>query len=111
MSQPITDETVQIYDDDLVDHLRLSIRLWVECRRHIELDARGKEKLRPEATGEHRIVVVDDAAGDVVEAHNGVEEGVSDRRRGIHVCQRNEMGGLGESVNHGEDHRFAIDPR
>jgi hypothetical protein len=45
-----------------------------------------------------------------VEAHDGVEEGVSDRRRGIWVCQRNEMGGLGESVDHGEDHRFAIDP-
>jgi hypothetical protein len=44
-----------------------------------------------------------------VEANNGVEEGTDDRHRGVQVCQQNEVGQLGEPVDHGEDHRLAVD--
>jgi hypothetical protein len=107
----ITDKAAQIHDDDLVDGLQLTARLLVKCRRHVELDADRGEELCLETVGENQIPVADDAAGDAVEANDGVEESVGDHRRGVQVYQWDEVSHLGEPVDHGEDHRVAVDTR
>jgi hypothetical protein len=83
----------------------------MQRRRHVELDTGGREELCLEPAGENRVSIADDAAGDAVEANDGVEEGAGDHRCGVRVRQQNEVGRLGETIDHGEDHRFAVDAR
>jgi hypothetical protein len=57
----------------------------MQRRRHVELDAGSREELCLEPAGENRVSIADDAAGDAVEANDGVEEGAGDRRCGVWV--------------------------
>jgi len=53
----IADDAPEVHGDDLVDSLRLSIRLGVEGGAQPQLDAGAAEQVTPNVTGEHRITV------------------------------------------------------
>jgi hypothetical protein len=46
-------EAAKVHDDDLIGCLGLAVRLGVEYRCHVELDAGEAHELLPEDGGEH----------------------------------------------------------
>lgn len=100
---PITCDTAQIHSNHLVDHLRLTVCLRMERCAHAQGDARHLEEVMPHMAGADRIPVADDRRREAVEPYNAVEERPGDRDGGVGVAERDEVGVLGEAIDHRQD--------
>jgi hypothetical protein len=83
----------------------------VERRGEVKLDTGECKQLPSKFTCEDRIPIADNGAWKSVEADNVGEERPGHRGRRIGMAQRNEMGELGESVDHCQNDRLAVDLR
>ena len=73
----------------------------MEGSTHAQLDARLAKQIPPNLAGEHGVAIAHDGIREPVQADDVVAESAGDGRRGVRVPQRDEMGVLGEPVNHG----------
>lgn len=71
----ITGDATQVHRNSLVHHLRLSVRLWMECRAHAELDPSELEDITPHMSHEDRVPITDNRLRKSMEADNVLEEG------------------------------------
>lgn len=103
----ITCHTTQIHCNHLVDHLQLVIYLRVEGHAHTKSHACPLEEVTPHVAGKHRVPITDNGQGKPMQLNDTVEEGVSDRRRGVGVTKHDKMRVHGEGVDDGENDRLA----
>jgi hypothetical protein len=95
-------EATQIHGSDLVCCLRLGI----EHRGQLQLDASQRKELPLEVPNEYLIPVIDNGARNDLKLHNGLEEDTSDSE-GWPNGKKNHC--LGEPVDNGEDDVFVVD--
>ena len=103
---PITGEAPKVHDDDAIGRLRLTIRLRMKGRRHVQLATQEAHELPPERLSEDGFTIGDHRLRHAMEAHDVGEERLRHGLRRIGVRQRDEMAILAKTVHHGEDHRF-----
>jgi hypothetical protein len=75
----------------------------------VELDLYQREQLRLELACENGVPIADDGAGHTVKSDYGVEECPCYGCHRVGVAKRDEVHVLGESVDHREHHRFAVE--
>jgi hypothetical protein len=68
-------QATKIHCDHFDGGFRLSLRLGVKGRGHLQLDAHRLEQLTPKLTCEHQVSIGYDGAGNPVQPDYGVEEG------------------------------------
>jgi hypothetical protein len=74
----VTCNTAKIHRNDLVNHLRLAIRLRVESCTHAQLHPRHLEEVAPHFASKHGVPVADDGSGELVQPNNAIKESLGD---------------------------------
>jgi hypothetical protein len=96
-------EGTEILFQDLVDTFSLAITLWMERGRHVWLHVEEGNEVAPEVGGEDLVTVGHDVCWQTVEAVDVAEEETGNVGRDGCGLGRDEMGHLGEAVDHDKD--------
>lgn len=99
----IAGHAVEIDLDNLVDHLRLTVRLRMEGGAHVKTHLEEMEKLLPKLANENKVSVGENSGWETMKTDDVGEEHSCRRSRSIWMHQMNKVGIFGETVN---DHYY-----
>jgi hypothetical protein len=106
LPRTIISDAVEVHRDHFVGCFRLAVRLRVERRGEVQLDADEEEQLMLESAGEEW-----NRAQEAVWADDVCEEGTRHQGRHIWMDHRYKMGELGEPVDYCQNDKLVVDPR
>jgi hypothetical protein len=87
----------------------LAASLRLERGARLQRHSAEAEDLPPHRVGENRVPVADNGGQNAMKPDNLLEEGRRDRRCSIWVTQGNEVGVLGQAIDHCQNHCLAAD--